>query len=497
MAALQLRGEVRLRLSPGTGCAVDAGKHSAGLLEISLENALRQGGDADDDAGETVERGGNCADQTGLMHSDKIGCKLFGSGARTRRIDDRPAGKHLNGTGETGAVAVRRVQIFEPMQRRLSHVARDARQAARELVRDQDSAAGAGVRRPPADPVGLLFDEVGEYLTFEGSPVRQLDADGGSCIRLRRLQGFRIGFIQAGEIGGSHEPSVASGTGGRATSLGAHGGERALGHRGLHHPRAGLPRFVACVVEKDQARSRADAGDRTHRRRMILAEHETEIQPLREQAVDNARIVRDPVWNEAGILRQEVGRHRRGHGDGFVREGRLAGEIAPQQLQVRRIQGDGSRVAVEHPPRPHRRAPQNAQPEIADLLARQTDRRAHECRVGAGSVKRQRQLEAVEEREAAAVVQERDDVVLAVLAEAALAGAAQKRLLHLVVALDGDPARHQDRTEVSVVRATQEAIDTPGQEMAVVQFSNGSAKRASSGLHGRRVLKGHGRTLAR
>ena len=69
----------------------------------------------------------------------------------------------------------------------------------------------AGVRRPPADSVGLLLDEVGEYLPFERSPVRQFDADGGPCVRLRRLHGFRIEFIQAGEVGGSHESSVASG----------------------------------------------------------------------------------------------------------------------------------------------------------------------------------------------------------------------------------------------------------------------------------------------
>ena len=73
---------------------------------------MRQGGDADDDAGETVERGGNRADQTALMHPDKIRCELFGNRARTRRIDDRPAGKHLNGMGEAGAVAVRGVEIL-------------------------------------------------------------------------------------------------------------------------------------------------------------------------------------------------------------------------------------------------------------------------------------------------------------------------------------------------------------------------------------------------
>lgn len=105
----------------------------------------------------------------------------------------------------------------------------------------------------------------GEYLSSDGGPVRQLDADSGPCVRLRRLRGFRIGFIQAGEDGGSHEPSIASGASGQAASLGPHGDERALGPRSLHHPCGGLPRFLACVVEKDQARSRADAGDRTHR----------------------------------------------------------------------------------------------------------------------------------------------------------------------------------------------------------------------------------------
>ena len=120
------------------------------------------------------------------MHPDKIGCKLFGNRARTRKIDDRTAGKHLNGMGEASAVTVRGVQIFEPMQRRLSHVARNARQATRELVSDQYSTAGAGVRRPPADPVGLLFDEVGEYLAFKGSPMRQWSGDSSGAIIKRR-----------------------------------------------------------------------------------------------------------------------------------------------------------------------------------------------------------------------------------------------------------------------------------------------------------------------
>jgi hypothetical protein len=47
---------------------------------------------------------------------------------------------------------------------------------------------------------------------------------------------------------------------------------------------------------------------------MILAEHETAIQALREQAVDDARIVRHPAGNEAGVLRREVGCH----GGGYV-----------------------------------------------------------------------------------------------------------------------------------------------------------------------------------
>ena len=156
---------------------------------------------------------------------------------------------------------------------------------------------------------------------------------------------------------------------------------------------------------------------------MILAEHETAIQALREQAVDDARIVRHPAGNEAGVLRQEVGCHGGRYGEGVVREGSFAGEIAPHQLQVRRIEGDGRRVAVEHAPWPYRRAPQDAQPEIPDLLARQSDRGTHECRVGCSRVQRQRQLEAVEEREAAGIVQKRDDVIFAVLAETALAGA--------------------------------------------------------------------------
>jgi len=139
------------------------------------------------------------------------------------------------------------------------------------LARQQESWSAIRIRRlvpgsaPPADSVGLLLDEVGEYLTFEGSPVRLFDADGGPCVPLSRLHGFWIEFIQAGDVGGSHESSVAFGAGKRAMSLGADG-ERALRHRGLHHPSTGLPRFVACVVEKDQARSRADAGGRTHRR---------------------------------------------------------------------------------------------------------------------------------------------------------------------------------------------------------------------------------------
>lgn len=54
-----------------------------------------------------------------------------------------------------------------------------------------------------------------------------------------------------------------------------------FGHGGFHHPGAGLPCPVARVVEKDQARSGADAGDRAHLRRMILAEDETAVPGFR------------------------------------------------------------------------------------------------------------------------------------------------------------------------------------------------------------------------
>jgi hypothetical protein len=71
---------------------------------------------------------------------------------------------------------------------------RNARYKQRELVRDQDSAAGAVVSRPPVDPVWLMLDEVGEYLTK--AQCGSLNADRSSCIL---PQGLRIGFMQGGE----------------------------------------------------------------------------------------------------------------------------------------------------------------------------------------------------------------------------------------------------------------------------------------------------------
>jgi len=88
-------------------------------------------------------------------------------------------------------------------------------------------------------------------------------------------------------------------------------------------------------IEKDQARSGTDAGDRAHLRRMILAEHETNgKQAFRGQAVDDARIVRHPAGHKTGVLRQEVGCHGGGHGEGVVREGRFASEISAHQLVI-------------------------------------------------------------------------------------------------------------------------------------------------------------------
>src|ERR1039458_10035028 len=89
------------------------------------------------------------------------------------------------------------------------------------------------------------------------------------------------------------------------------------------------------------------------------------------------RVVRYPVRYEARLPRQEIGGHRRDYRD-IVRKSRLPGEIPPHGFHVLRVDLDECRVVVERSPWSYGRAPENAEPEVADLLAVESDRWARE-----------------------------------------------------------------------------------------------------------------------
>ena len=78
-----------------------------------------------------------------------------------------------------------------------------------QLVADQDATARARIWSPPADAVRGLFSEIGEDFVFEGGPVRQANADRRSSVGIGRLDVFRVGFVEASKIVGSHKGSVA------------------------------------------------------------------------------------------------------------------------------------------------------------------------------------------------------------------------------------------------------------------------------------------------
>jgi transposase, IS6 family len=59
------------------------------------------------------------------------------------------------------------------------------------------------------DGYEAMHIEIGEDFVFEDGPVRQVNADRSFCVGVGRLDVFRIGFVQPGEIVGSHKGSVA------------------------------------------------------------------------------------------------------------------------------------------------------------------------------------------------------------------------------------------------------------------------------------------------
>src|ERR1051326_8803265 len=108
-------------------------------------------------------------------------------------------GRHLDSIGEPRVIAVNGAEIFEPVKRRLRHIACDADYARIQLVADQDAATRARICRPPANPERWVVRESGEDFVFERVPPRQVDADRRSRPRVRRLDIVRVWLLQAGK----------------------------------------------------------------------------------------------------------------------------------------------------------------------------------------------------------------------------------------------------------------------------------------------------------
>lgn len=116
---------------------------------------------------------------------------------------------HFHGIGKARAVSVRSVEVLQPVQRPFGHVAGDAGKTSIELVADENAAAGARMRCPPANAIGRLLREVGKYVGLQRRPAGQLQAKRCPRVLVGRLDMFGIGFAQAGNVGGSHSNSLS------------------------------------------------------------------------------------------------------------------------------------------------------------------------------------------------------------------------------------------------------------------------------------------------